>query len=145
MRGNAKTERGRLLCFLLVQQNQVPTETAFRNSSYQKNHKSCITCSSFLNLSSGILIKMNCCNNDEKSKQQESGNESNQSPKINPRAKWLYLCGAVLIATFAAVSVFKVPINNLLFYGAILACPILHVFMMKDHSKGNKHHQSPEK
>ena len=86
---------------------------------------------------------MNCCKNDEKSKKQDSGQESNQSTKINPRSKWPYLCVAGLGAGFVALTVFKIPPANILTYGVILACLLLHLVMMKDHAKSNEHPHSP--
>ena len=85
---------------------------------------------------------MNCCKNDEKSKKQDSGQESNQSTKINPRSKWPYLCVAGLGAGFVALTVFKMPPANILTYGVILACPLLHLVMMKDHGKAKDNEKS---
>lgn len=47
------------------------------------------------------------------------------------------------IATVAVV-VFKVPINSVLFFGFILACPLMHLFMghgmHEDKKEGEKTH-----
>jgi hypothetical protein len=47
----------------------------------------------------------------------------------------LLIC--LLIAVFAAVGlfVFKLPIQSLLLYGLVAACPLMHLFMMG----GGKH------
>ena len=55
------------------------------------------------------------------------------------RSKWPYLCGIGIVAAIAAVTVLKIPLGNLLFYGALLACPLAHVLMMKNHSNHNGH------
>jgi len=49
------------------------------------------------------------------------------------KSKILMICLAVLAAAVAAVTVFKVPFGNVLFFGFFLACPLMHVFMMKGH------------
>jgi hypothetical protein len=41
-------------------------------------------------------------------------------------------CFGLAIIMVIAVSVFKVSIRSLFFAGAILACPLIHVWMMKD-------------
>lgn len=48
-------------------------------------------------------------------------------------SKLPYICGAGVIFAIVAVTIFKVPPGNLIFYGILLACPLAHVFMMKDH------------
>ena len=42
-------------------------------------------------------------------------------------SKTVWVC-IVLIA----VTIFKVPFGTLLFSGALLACPLLHILMMRD-------------
>ena len=56
--------------------------------------------------------------------------------------KWPYLCAAGIIAAISAVTVFKIPPGNILFYGALLACPLLHIFMMKNHHSGHDQKKS---
>lgn len=55
------------------------------------------------------------------------------SKKIN----WLLICVGVLITIAIAVKVFGVSFNNVVYFGAILACPLLHILMMKN---GNHKH-----
>lgn len=43
----------------------------------------------------------------------------------------LCLLGVVLAVT--AVTLFKLPISNVLFFGLILACPLMHIFMHGGH------------
>lgn len=52
-------------------------------------------------------------------------------------AKTLSICLILLLIAFVAISVFRVPAGTLFFAGALLACPLLHVWMMKD--GGHKH------
>ena len=74
------------------------------------------------------------------------------SSKTHPTAmgqssafKWLGICLGVVILAFIAVSVFKVSVSNLFFIGALLACPLMHLWMMRgEHGRtmkgdGHKH------
>ena len=49
------------------------------------------------------------------------------------RSKLLIICLAALGVVFIAITVFKVSIGNLLFFAVFLACPLMHIFMMKSH------------
>lgn len=49
------------------------------------------------------------------------------------KGKLLLICLAVLAVAVIAVTVFKVSIGNLFFFGVLLACPLMHLFMMKGH------------
>ena len=45
---------------------------------------------------------------------------------------WLMiLCCLIPVLGVVLVSFFKVPLNNVLFYGMILLCPLSHLFMMR--------------
>jgi hypothetical protein len=46
--------------------------------------------------------------------------------------KIFVVCFGLAIVAVIAVSVFKVSFRSLLFAGAVLACPLMHVWMMKD-------------
>ena len=46
--------------------------------------------------------------------------------------KTLGICLAIVVGAFIALTVYKVPISTLLFGGALLICPLLHIMMMKD-------------
>lgn len=52
-------------------------------------------------------------------------------------AKNLSICLALLLVVFVAISVFRVPAGTLFWAGALLLCPLLHLFMMRD--GGHKH------
>lgn len=54
-----------------------------------------------------------------------------------------FLKVCIIIASIAliAVTVFKVPLNNVLLFGGFLLCPLMHIFMMNHGSHSEK---SPE-
>lgn len=43
----------------------------------------------------------------------------------------LLICVALVAATITAVTVFKVSFGSLFFIAALVACPLMHIFMMK--------------
>lgn len=47
--------------------------------------------------------------------------------------KTFKLCVAVALVAIAVIWVFRIPFGTVGFALALLACPLLHVFMMKDH------------
>lgn len=51
----------------------------------------------------------------------------------------LALCLGVLAIAVVAISVFKVSVGNLFFYAILLACPLLHLFMMRGHGDHKNH------
>ncbi len=51
--------------------------------------------------------------------------------------KTLGICLAVIALAVVALTVFKVSFGTLFFAGALLLCPLAHVWMMKD--GGHKH------
>lgn len=59
----------------------------------------------------------------------------------------MLLCCLIPVIGIVLVSVFKVPLNNVLFYGMILLCPLSHLLMMKfmvhdDSPQQHAHHQA---
>lgn len=49
------------------------------------------------------------------------------------KGKLLLICLAVFAVAVVAVTFFKVFIGNLLYFGIFLACPLMHIFMMRGH------------
>lgn len=52
-------------------------------------------------------------------------------------AKTFSICFALIAMAIVAVTVFKLSVSIVLLSGALLACPLLHVWMMKN--GGHKH------
>mgnify|MGYP001572797601 CR=1 FL=1 len=49
------------------------------------------------------------------------------------KGKLLMICLAVFAIAVIAITVFKVSMESLFFFAIILACPLMHIFMMKSH------------
>ena len=54
------------------------------------------------------------------------------------KGKLLMICLAVFAIAVIAITVFKVSRGNLFFFAVILACPLMHIFMMKSHGGHKK-------
>lgn len=52
-------------------------------------------------------------------------------------SKILGICLVFIAVSLIALFIFKIPTNTLLLGGVLLACPLLHFWMMKD--GGHKH------
>ena len=63
----------------------------------------------------------------------------------NSILKWFGICLGVVILALVAVNVFKVSMSTLFFAGILIACPLMHLWMMRgEHSRtmkdrGHKH------
>lgn len=51
--------------------------------------------------------------------------------------KWVGICLAIGAVLLIAITVFKVPVSTVATTAIFLACPLLHIFMMKN---GNHKH-----
>jgi len=62
-----------------------------------------------------------------------------------PHMWMMILCCLIPVVGLVAVYFFKVPLNNVLFYGMVLLCPLSHLLMMKfmghEHSSSEQHSQ----
>jgi len=52
--------------------------------------------------------------------------------------KILTICLVVVSLFAASIFIFKIPANTALVYGAILLCPLMHLFMMNHGGHGEK-------
>ena len=52
--------------------------------------------------------------------------------------KNLTICSVAVVLFAIAIFIFKVPANTILVYGAILLCPLMHLFMMDHRGHGEK-------
>ncbi|HEX7974955.1 MAG TPA: hypothetical protein VF498_11135 [Anaerolineales bacterium] len=48
-------------------------------------------------------------------------------------------CCLIPVIAIAAVSIFKIPLNQAIFYGLILLCPLSHILMMRFMGHGEEH------
>lgn len=55
----------------------------------------------------------------------------------NAVAKWTFICVGVVIALIVAVKFFNVSVNTLAYGAVLLACPLMHILMMRG---GNHKH-----
>jgi hypothetical protein len=60
----------------------------------------------------------------------------------------MVLCCLIPLAGFAAISIFRIPANTVIYVALALACPAMHLFMMKgmmghnhDDASAHAHHQ----
>ncbi len=51
----------------------------------------------------------------------------------------MVLCCLIPVAGLAAVSIFNVPLSNVLIVGMVLLCPLSHLLMMGDHNAPHAH------
>ena len=57
------------------------------------------------------------------------------------------ICLSLVLLFFVSTTIFKIPVSDVLFWGTVLACPLLHIVIMKDHhgeKGGEKHETSSE-
>ncbi|MEW6030281.1 MAG: DUF2933 domain-containing protein [Chloroflexota bacterium] len=62
---------------------------------------------------------------------------------MNKRHVWLMLlCCLLPIIGIAAIFLFKIPVNTVLYFGLLLLCPLAHFFMMGQmgHNHGGEQH-----
>ena len=68
---------------------------------------------------------MNCCNKGKHDAKKD-------------KAKWFWICGLSAAAFLVAFFVFKISLGSIFFYGVILACPLMHLLMMRGMGHGDK-------
>ena len=55
----------------------------------------------------------------------------------NSSLKWLGICLGFIVLVVGAVTIFRIPVSTVFFGALFLACPLMHMWMMKD--SGHKH------
>jgi len=60
----------------------------------------------------------------------------------------MVLCCLIPLVGFAAISIFRIPANTVIYTGLVLLCPVMHLLMMKgmmghnhDDASAHAHHQ----
>ena len=61
---------------------------------------------------------------------------TSDAPKTST-AKWFGICLLAVIGAIVAIKVFSVPVNTIVYLGILLACPLMHFWMMR--GGGHKH------
>jgi len=51
--------------------------------------------------------------------------------------KWLGICLGLVVLALIAITVFRIPLSTVFLGAILLACPLMHLWMMKD--GGHKH------
>jgi hypothetical protein len=70
-------------------------------------------------------------------------NHTNHSAMVSgPKAqgstlKWLSICLGLIALAVVSVTIFRIPVSTVFFGAVLLACPLMHIWMMKD--GGHKH------
>jgi hypothetical protein len=55
----------------------------------------------------------------------------------------MVLCCLTPLAGFAAISIFRIPANTVIYTGLVLLCPAMHLLMMRHGHDGERaHHES---
>lgn len=60
---------------------------------------------------------------------------------MNKRHLWIMLlCCLLPILALTAIFLFKIPVNTVFYFGMLLLCPLMHLFMMRQrgHHHGNE-------
>lgn len=45
--------------------------------------------------------------------------------------KWLGVCLGLIVLVVGAITMFRIPVSTVLFGALLLACPLMHIWMMK--------------
>lgn len=55
----------------------------------------------------------------------------------------MVLCCVIPLVAIGAVTIFRIPLNSVLYIGLILLCPLSHILMMRGmmHGEGHEHHE----
>ena len=77
-----------------------------------------------------MWLVMNCCSKDKHGKHAEGVEQKQEAAGAGVKFSWWW-CLALVPIALVAIVVFKIP----LIWGVFLLCPLMHIFMMKDHGE----------
>lgn len=67
---------------------------------------------------------MDCC-------KKNNLNHTETGVRSDNRKNIFVLCVLGVVTALVTVRLFEIPIGNILYFGVFLACPLMHVFMMR--------------
>ena len=64
---------------------------------------------------------------------------------MNRKHLALMVVGCLLpLIALTAIFLFQIKVSSILLFGLVLLCPLLHIWMMRDHSKHEPSHETVE-
>lgn len=67
--------------------------------------------------------------------------DSERDARLHKLSNWL-ICGVVLVAAYLAIAEHWAHLSPVLPYALLLACPLIHLFMHRNHGHSSHHRDS---